>query len=306
MNERNVDQLLDAWLDLGPDVAPDRVHSAVALEVRTTRQAFGWSRWASERFPSMNNPVRIAVALAAAAVIAFVGFSYLLPDNTGDDDATPTPTVTASPTATPVAVRPLPPFGTGLNSGTYKLEVIPGSDVSGSGVAATFSIGSGWQSGGWYIMNPPAFTKSVSFWSVGNVYEDICAADGGVATASELPNPPVGPNVDDLVAALDAQANTDMSRAADVVVGGYSGTRVTVTEADPYADHCIGDDFPRPMWVDPSGEPGRGIQPGQRDIMWILDVEGQRVVIVATQNQDDIDATESVAAVIDSLEFEVN
>ena len=94
-------------------------------------------------------------------------------------------------------------------------------------------------------MNPPALDKAVIFMAIANVYEDICAADGGVATASELPDPPIGPTVDDLVEALDAQANTDMLRAADVVVGGYSGKRVTLTEADPYADHCIGD-FPRP------------------------------------------------------------
>ena len=61
------------------------------------------------------------------------------------------------------------------------------------------------------------------------------------------------------------------------------------------------------MWVDPSGQPGRGMQPGQRDTMWILDVEGQRVVIIATQsNLDDAVATESIAAVIRSIEFAVD
>ena len=102
MNDRNVDQLLDAWLDLGPDAAPDRVRSAVALEVRTTRQAFGWSRWASERFPSMNTPVRVAAALAAAGVIAFVGFRYLVPDNTGTTD--PTASAITSPSPPPASI----------------------------------------------------------------------------------------------------------------------------------------------------------------------------------------------------------
>ena len=49
------------------------------------------------------------------------------------------------------------------------------------------------------------------------------------------------------------------------------------------------------------------MQPGQRDVMWILDVEGQRVVIIATQsNQADADATESIADVIRSMEFAVD
>ncbi len=63
-------------------------------------------------------------------------------------------------------------------------------------------------------MNPPRFTKSVSFWSVGNVYQDPC--DHG-----KLPDPPIGPTVDDLVAALDAQVNSDMAPAVDIEIGGY-------------------------------------------------------------------------------------
>lgn len=299
MNDRNVDQLLDAWLDLGPDVAPDRVHSAVALEVRTTRQASGWSRWAAERFPSMNTPVRVAAALAAAAVIAFVGFRYLVPDNTGNTEPTAIPTASASPTATPVAVRPLPPHGSAaLDPGTYTVEV-PGSDVSGSGVTATLSIGDGWTSGGWYIMNPPDFTKDVSFWTVGNVNADACDWGG------TLPDPPIGPTVDDLVAALDAQAHTRMSAPVDIVVGGYLGKRVTM-KTTALLD-CPGvDTFV--MWVDPSGDPGRGLIPsGPRDRVWILDVDGHRVVIVTSQGvPEDTDATATVAAVIDSLRFEVN
>ena len=38
MNDRNFDQLLDAWMDLGPTAAPDRVADAARLEARTTRQ----------------------------------------------------------------------------------------------------------------------------------------------------------------------------------------------------------------------------------------------------------------------------
>jgi hypothetical protein len=298
MNDRNVDQLLDAWLDLGPDVAPDRVHSAVALEVRTTRQAFGWSRWASERFPSMNTPVRIAAALAAAAVIAFVGFRYLVPDNTGTTDPTPTPEVSASPTATP-SVPELGGFGSGsVDPGTYWLEV-PGSDVSGPGVRATLSVGEGWTSGGWYIMNPPDFTKQVSFWTVANVPEDLC-------DRRSLPDPEIGPTVDDLVAALDAQANTDLSRAADVEVDGFTGKRVTIRPV--LTADCIAEGEWN-YFVSPRGEPGRGFGAEGRgpDTLWILDIDGNRVVVVTSQvDPGDTAATESIARVIRSLQFEVN
>jgi hypothetical protein len=299
MNDRNVDQLLDAWLDLGPDVAPDRVHSAVALEVRTTRQAFGWSRWASERFPSMNNPIRVAVALAAAAVIAFVGLRYLVPDNTGDPDPTATPSATASPTATPVGVPLLPPFGTPLDPGTYTIDAVPGSIVSGSGVAATLSIGDGWESGGWYVMNPPDFTKQVSFWTIENVHEDICDPES-------LPDPVIGPTVRDLVAALDAQANTDMSRAVDIEVGGFTGKRVIVRPV--LTADCLADGDWK-YFSTPHGAPGRGFGNEWHgpDTLWIIDVDGHRVVVItSTSTPDDTEASESIARVMRSLEFEVN
>lgn len=290
MNDRNVDQLLQAWLDLGPDVAPDRVHSAVALEVRTTRQAFGWSRWASERFTTMRNPARIAAALAAVAVIALLGLRFLVPDNTGDTEPTPTATATVSPTATPLAVRPLPPFGSGgeLDPGQYTVEV-PDSNVTG-----TVTIGAGWQSGGWYLMNPPDFTKSISFWTVGNVPTDACDSRG------TLPEPPIGPTVDDLVAALDDQANTNMSAPVDVVVGGYAGKRVTLLAPD---DNNCG--TPVTTWIAADGAQTRELSEyNLPDTVWILDVEGQRVVIVTTTTDDTGEA--DVTDVMDSLELTVD
>ena len=107
-------------------------------------------------------------------------------------------------------------------------------------------------------------SKLVSFSTVANVYEDICdPATGGLPTASQLPSPEVGPTVDDLVAALGAQVNTDMSPPVDVSVGGYAGRA-------RHDDHLgslrplLRDDEARPMWVDAAGEPRRGLQPGIR------------------------------------------
>jgi hypothetical protein len=302
VRDSDFDTLLAEWLEDDPNVASAAPVEAAVDFARNHPRHRDWLAFLrrdamSSRTTTGLRTVAIAVALAAVLAVAIGG--AVLIGSTPEPTATPIPSPSAIPTATPVAARPLPRGGA-LTSGQYSTE-LPESTVT-----ATFTIEDGWTSGGWYLMNPPALDKAVIFMAIANVYEDICAADGGVATASELPDPPIGPTVDDLVEALDAQANTDMLRAADVVVGGYSGKRVTLTETDPYADHCIGD-FPRPMWVDPSGEPGRSMQPGQRDIMWILDVQGQRVAIIATQsNQADADATESIANVIRSMEFAVD
>ena len=60
------------------------------------------------------------------------------------------------------------------------------------------------------------------------------------------------------------------------------------------------------MWVDPNGEPGRGLEPGSRDMIWVLDVEGERLVIVASpRDPADEDAARIIDDVISSLEFAV-
>jgi hypothetical protein len=41
------------------------------------------------------------------------------------------------------------------------------------------------------------------------------------------PEPPIGPTVDDLVAAVEEQRNSETSAAVDVTLGGYSGKRFT-------------------------------------------------------------------------------
>jgi hypothetical protein len=94
MNDRNFDQLLDAWLDAGPTVAPGRVTEAVRLEIRSTRQSHGVFEWQPRRFPVMNNSLRFALATAVLAVAALLGFNYLVAPNIGGPglgDPTPSP-----------------------------------------------------------------------------------------------------------------------------------------------------------------------------------------------------------------------
>lgn len=282
-----------SWLREDAHENAERVLLRALDEVETTPQRRSW--WPARRISSMNSAYKIAVASAAVLLVAIVG-NNLLPRVAGPGQPTlsPTPRPTAAPTASPSpTVAPLPPEGQALPPGRYSL-LVPGADVR---VALT--VEDGWTSGTYFIVGN---TKLVSFWTAANVYDDICdPATGGLPTASQLPSPGVGPTVDDLVAAFDAQVNTDMSPPVDVTVGGYTGKRVTMRISDPY-DHCIGDDEPRPMWVDAAGEPKRGLQPGEPDTIWVVDVAGRRVVIVA-YNAGGPDAKASIDGVIESIEF---
>jgi len=146
-------------------------------------------------------------------------------------------------------------------------------------------------------MNPPSFTKQVSFWLVGNVYRDPC--DRGT-----LPDPPIGPTVDDLVSALDAQVNTDMSPVVEMEIGGYPAKVVTLAWADgmPCADKGT-----LVYFATQPGLPGRDLEsPSSRETLWIVDVDGHRIVIVSSQaDQLDSDASTTIQEVIESIGFVV-
>lgn len=297
--ERETTRVVRSWLEQGVTALPDRVLDDVLGQLPATPQRR--PLWRARRFPFMNSPIRYAIAAVAAVVVALVGAQFL-PSNhpgPGNPSAAPSRQATEAPTASPAAtVTPMPPEGIGLSPGRYSIRV-PDSDVR-----AVVRVEEGWTSGVYFIMNPPEFTKQVSFWNVANVYDDICdPGTGGLPTASQLPSPAVGPTVADLVTALDAQVNTDMSTAVDVTVGGYAGKRVTMVISTPYA-HCIGDQDPRPMWVNAEGRPQRALQPGDPDTIWILDVAGRRVVIVSNDDESE-ESKASIAAVIGAIAFEV-
>jgi hypothetical protein len=119
MNDRSLDELLDAWLDLGPTMAPERIAAAASYEARSTRQARAWARWPwplgrfaidqrratwwpVRRGPTMNPAMRLVIAATVIAVAALIGINYLVAPNIGTQDlvgASPTPPV-PSPSAT--------------------------------------------------------------------------------------------------------------------------------------------------------------------------------------------------------------
>jgi hypothetical protein len=298
--DRDVTRIVRSWLKEDAHEDPQRLLDGLRHQLDTAPQRRPW--WLARRSPEMNSVFRILVPAAAVVVIALVGIRLASPGISGGAVATPTvmptPTVTPTAIATPTASPVVPRLPAGaLEAGRYLIKV-PDAPLD---VALT--LGSGWNAHTWYV-NSDEFDAAIAFFIVANVYDDICAPGGGLPTASLLPAPPIGPTVDDLVSALDAQVNTDLSPAVDVVVGGYAGKRVTITESDPTA-HCAGGE-PRPMWISPSGEAGRQMQPGALDTLWIVDVDGQRLVILTVPwDPSDVEATARLAAVIDSMTFSV-
>jgi hypothetical protein len=101
-DERSFERTAQAWLEPGANQAPDRAIQAVLLAIETTPQErdlhIPW------RFPTMNTPLRVGMAavigllLLGAGIYIFGGSGQMIG---GQSAATPTPTATSVPTASP-------------------------------------------------------------------------------------------------------------------------------------------------------------------------------------------------------------
>ena len=99
MNERSdIDRVLRAWMADGPTAIPDRVVDVVATRIGVQRQRRAWP---FQRRTAMT-PLKLIAALAAAIVIAVVGYN-LLPrqPSVGEPSATPTPSSAATTAPSP-------------------------------------------------------------------------------------------------------------------------------------------------------------------------------------------------------------
>lgn len=132
-------------------------------------------------------------------------------------------------------------------------------------------------------------------------------------------DPPVGPSVDDLAAALASLAPFEVtSPPHDVTIYGYRGKHLALAVPDLPVNghgqhgHFIGcTDGDLKSWVAPfdTAEPGDAYYgysgPGYTEQYWILDVEGTRLMIVAEESPRS--PAEDLAernAILDSIRIE--
>lgn len=226
------------------------------------------------RLLSLSSVVAVGLVLSACAAAA--------PD--------PTSRRSASPTAvgSPDSTGP-PTLGRGqvhLEAGTYRLDL---TALAGGAAYPPFvaTIPEGWSSNdGWSLHGPTAdgITPSVavSFWNVDQVFGDPCR------WAGTLTQP--GPGVEDLVAALTEIPMRSPTTPTDVEVDGHHGKYLEWSVPDDIAFdeegnfpdcHPAGDGhFDFRSWTGHGWASTRYHQgPGQIDRLWILDVDGKRLVI---------------------------
>ena len=125
-----------------------------------------------------------------------------------------------------------------------------------------------------------------------------------------------GPTVDDLVDALTTQRFRHATEPTDVTLDDYQGRAFEWSVPDDWV--VTGDAEFEGCDIEPSnglrtfvswlgnGE-GQRFQhvAGQIDMLWVLDVEGQRLVVDATYSPDTTDADRAeLMGIVESLRFE--
>jgi hypothetical protein len=226
--EHDFTRLVEAYLDEyeGSTPLPDAARNAIRAELPSTQQRPAW--WPARRFPEMNTMAKLGVSAAAVVLIAVVGFTVLRGGGTGigdSPDPTPTaqPSASASPTSTPAGLLP---------EGQHVL-----ADETASGGQASLPITVSIQAPGWYgepgggilqkndDSDAPDGAGLIVFGGDLFVYGDPCS---WATTRPETPST----TVDELIAALTAQASRDATTPVDVTVGGYAGKSVTLHVPD--------------------------------------------------------------------------
>lgn len=226
-----------------------------------------------------NNVVRVGLVAAAVVIIAVIAINLLPGSPAPGGESTPSPSV--APSATSEATPEATP--------TAFTMVMP------EGQTATVMVPRGWSRNGWYVIKDSLF---LSAWPVPveNVYADPCHWE------TTLLDPPVGPTVGDLATALGSQLTREAT-VEDVTLGGYSGKVVHMSlPADLNFADCDGSQVG--AWSEPGAEaPSRTLQSaGELDDVYILDVEGVRVVVsVAWMPTSDAADVAELQGMLDSL-----
>ncbi len=291
---RDPDQLIRRFLREGEEEMHDQVYDAVRAAIDHKRQRVVIGPW---RTPTMNKIVGFGLAAAAVVAVVLIGSQFFGSPSGGGVGGQPTPDPTAEVTPEPTQDPTSDP--------TQRTHVLsaPGDPV----VVRVTVPASGWTSdpGGGVLassggVDAPEGAGIITFVEDEGyrVYGDPCE------WSTTMPDAAVT-TVDELVAALSAQASRDASAAVDITLDGYTGKSITLHVPDD-ADFAACDEGTFASWGTRDEDPSRYHQdPGQIDKLWIVDVDGQLVVIdTAYYAGTPQDVVDELDVIVESATFE--
>jgi hypothetical protein len=295
--DRDVTRIVRSWLEDGATALPDRVLDAVLDQVPATRQRRSWGP--ARRFRDMNVYLKLAMAAAAAVVIAIVSINFL-PNN--PIVGGPGPTSTPTPTPTPAAFHEGP-----LTAGAYVMTPFAGADASGlcegndpgcsevpedDSIRLTLTIPDGYEGRPRPLIWGADGDTGLIILRGANLYSDPCHS-------TPPPDITVGPTVDDFANAIASHPILEATTPIDVTLAGYSGKYMDL-QLPTDVSACTQAEF----WP---WEPGIYAQgSAHRWHLWILDVDGVRVVVQSMDYaRTSAERRAELQAIVDSIEIEV-
>ena len=237
----------------------------------------------------MNKIVPLGLGAAALLAAVLVGTRLLAP--AGPPGPGVSPSLSAS-------IAALPPGA--LEPGTYLLSDV-GRPVR-TLVPYTITVPAGWSA----RAEDRQLTKNgdtpteISFtpWIVTHVYADACDSAGKLGA--------IGPTVDDFVAALEGQANSDTTTPVDLEVDGHPARFIRISVPDGLdTSTCRHPDLLIQIWADAAENDYFAIPLGPPEPLtgaYVVDVNGKPVVFITeylpTTPRADIDELEAMIASI--------
>jgi hypothetical protein len=204
---------------------------------------------------------------------------------------TPTVAVAASPLATRGALRPLGGQVVGAASSD---RALPSYSVQ---------VPAGWSASGEVVTRTPPKVMGLSVWDAIQVPTDPCRWSSTMTTP--------GPTVDDLVKALVAQRTRNASAPVQATLAGYKGVYLEWSVPPDMVDGENCDKWPDNGYRDFVSFLGVGGSEryeqlaNQIDRLWVLDVNGHRLVVDATYSADATAAQKTeLGQVAGSLRFD--
>jgi len=283
--DRTIDERIGAWLrEEAPDQLPDRVLRATFERTQASRQ----NRTVLERRPlTILRTSTAVVGIAALAIVAFGLALTLTPLRGSIGGPSTSSTLIPTPTASPLSFDAHPQGE--LEPGSYVLENF-------EPIRITFTIPAGWSkfhypAGAW------ARDVGLGFETVDNVYIDPCRSDLG------MHDPPIGPTVDDLAAALASVPGWDATTPVDVTVAGYAGKQIELTAPGAW-DECFAGES-RLYGINNGTDYTLALDPREHLRLSILDVGGTRLVVSASYTEAATTADRAeLQAAVDSIRIE--
>ncbi len=272
---------------------------AIGRRPRPARLATLGSHWIADtsvartrpapRVPVLRKVVGIGVAAAVVVVAAAVGFNALTgPGVRGPGDGSPSPTTSPSPmtSPSPVATPLLPstfgslsPAATPIRTGSLAPGRYEYQDVDGAGFALQFTVPAGWTWNGRYLskggVGPSGGAAIYFFGGPLQVYADPCHWAAVPLTSSSG-------TAADIVAALQAQPSRNASAPIDRPIGHvpWPGAAIALSVPDDVVLATCDAGQYRSWGPEANARSHQG--PGQRDLVWAIDVLGAGVEGLAT------------------------